>query len=174
MALIEYFPNYIWNLSVAMALESGGNLATLAGNTTGLASTVATAASALPAKLLIVGGSDGTNARALSTDTAGRANVNINGTVPVSGTFWQATQPVSLASLPALATGSNAIGSITNTAFGISGTLPAFAATPTVNLGTLNGAATDASVVGLQVAQGSTTSGQKGALTLGEIGRAHV
>lgn len=35
-------------------------------------------------------------------------------------------------------------GSIGNTAFGISGTLPAFAATPTFNLGTLNGAATAA------------------------------
>ena len=38
-------------------------------------------------------------------------------TQPVSGTFWQTTQPVSLASLPSLATGSNAIGSITNTSF---------------------------------------------------------
>ena len=26
MALFEYFPNYIWNLSVAMALESGGRI----------------------------------------------------------------------------------------------------------------------------------------------------
>src|SRR5690606_10481928 len=26
MALFEYFPNYIWNLSVAMALESGGKV----------------------------------------------------------------------------------------------------------------------------------------------------
>jgi len=26
MALFEYFPNYIWNLSVAMALESGAQL----------------------------------------------------------------------------------------------------------------------------------------------------
>ena len=33
--------------------------------------------------------------------------------VPVTGTFWQATQPVSLASLPALAAGTNAIGSVT-------------------------------------------------------------
>ncbi len=33
-------------------------------------------------------------------------------TQPVSGTFWQTTQPVSLASLPALATGSNTIGSV--------------------------------------------------------------
>ena len=35
-------------------------------------------------------------------------------------------------------------GSIGNTSFGISGTLPAFASTPTFNLGTLNGAATAA------------------------------
>jgi hypothetical protein len=33
--------------------------------------------------------------------------------VPVTGTFWQSTQPVSLASLPALATGSNTIGGVT-------------------------------------------------------------
>src|SRR5690348_8448870 len=26
MALFEYFPNYIWNLSVAMALESGARI----------------------------------------------------------------------------------------------------------------------------------------------------
>lgn len=37
-------------------------------------------------------------------------------------------------------------GSISNTSFGISGTLPGFASPPTVNLGTLNGAALDASV----------------------------
>ena len=71
------------------------------------------------------------------TVTATRLLVDGSGvTQPVSGTFWQATQPVSIASLPALATGANAIGSITNTSFGISGTLPAFAATPTFNIGT--------------------------------------
>jgi hypothetical protein len=43
--------------------------------------------------------------------------VGISGTVPVSGTFYQVTQPVSLASLPSLATGSNTIGAISNTAF---------------------------------------------------------
>ena len=43
---------------------------------------------------------------------------------------------VGVNSLPALSTGSNAIGSITNTSFGISGTLPAFTTTPTFNLGT--------------------------------------
>jgi len=26
MALFEYFPNYIWNLSVSIALESGGKI----------------------------------------------------------------------------------------------------------------------------------------------------
>ena len=53
--------------------------------------------------------------------------------VPVSGTFYQVVQPVS--------------GSLT-----ISGTLPAFAATPTFNLGTLGGAATAAKQPALGVA----------------------
>ncbi len=66
---------------------------------------------------------------------SGTVNANVSGTVPVSATFWQAVQPVSLASLPALPAGSNSIGAITNGAFGISGNLPAFAATPTVNIG---------------------------------------
>jgi hypothetical protein len=41
--------------------------------------------------------------------------------------------------------------------------------TVTANLGTLNGAALDASVTGLEVAQASTTSGQKGILDLGAV-----
>lgn len=74
------------------------------------------------------------------------------GTFPVTGTFFQATQPVSATALP-LPTGAatsalqstinttlgspfQAGASIGNTAFGISGTLPAFAATPTFNIGT--------------------------------------
>ena len=72
--------------------------------------------------------------------------VSIASSVAVTGTFWQATQPVSLASLPSLAAGSNAIGSITNTAFGISGTLPAFASTPTVNIGTIGTIATESTL----------------------------
>jgi hypothetical protein len=44
---------------------------------------------------LLMGGSDGTNVRNLFMDSSGRVYVNVNGTVPVSGTFWQATQPVS-------------------------------------------------------------------------------
>lgn len=53
----------------------------------------------------------------------------LNGTLTVGGTVT-------------LGAGAASIGSIANTAFGISGALPAFAATPTVNLGTLGGAAT--------------------------------
>lgn len=41
--------------------------------------------------------------------------------------------------------------------------------TVTANIGTTNGLALDASVTGLQVAQGSTTSGQKGGLSLGAV-----
>src|SRR6185503_13808653 len=44
--------------------------------------------------------------------------------VPVSGTFWQTTQPVSLAALPALAAGSATIGAISNTSFNV-GNFPA-------------------------------------------------
>ena len=62
------------------------------------------------------------------------SNVGITGTVAVTGYFYQATQPVSIATLPALPTGTNSIGNIGNTAFGISGTLPAFTATPTFKI----------------------------------------
>lgn len=143
---------------------------------------------------------DGTNIQAAQGTVSGVLKVDGSEvTQPVSGTFWQATQPVSLSSvpshdvtnagtfavqaaqygswtiantsfqvtqstaanlnatvigtgtflvqaeqsgawnigsittLPALPTGSNTIGAISNTSFGISGTLPAFASTPTVN-----------------------------------------
>lgn len=46
-------------------------------------------------------------------------------------------------------------GSIGNTAFGINGMLPAFASTPTVNLGTLNGAATAAGVATVNTTLGT-------------------
>jgi hypothetical protein len=44
---------------------------------------------------------------------------------------------------------------INNTSFGISGTLPAFASTPTVNLGNLNGAATAAGLTTINTTLGS-------------------
>lgn len=74
--------------------------------------------------------------------------------IAVSGTFYPATQPVSIASwggltdtqlratavpvslssLPALASGINTIGAISNSSFAISGTLPAFATIPAVKI----------------------------------------
>lgn len=177
---------------------------------------------AFPTSGTAIGLSDGTNMLALRGDATNGAWVNVKASValPVTGTFWQAIQPVSgtvaatqsgawaitanagtnlNTSLLALESGGNlaaaaagvgttntnlgspgstacatdngscnlnallqrnnqrltsaitalgspfqAGGSIGNTSFGISGTLPAFAATPTFNLGTLNGAATAA------------------------------
>jgi hypothetical protein len=62
------------------------------------------------------------------TAQIGSVTASISGTVPVSGTFWQTTQPVSLTSttvtvnsLPSLAAGTNQIGSVTAS---ISGTVP--------------------------------------------------
>lgn len=108
------------------------------------------------------------------SDTSGRPFVNINGTVSIQGGNSTPvvtdgsghTQPVSIASLPlptnaAQETGGNlAAGKIdldtilthlglapmqaTGGVVGISGSLPAFASTPTFNLGSLGGAATAA------------------------------
>lgn len=83
----------------------------------------------------------GANATALLVTGTG-------GTFPVTGTFWQATQPVS--------------GTFWQATQPVSGTV-------TANIGTSGSLALDASVTGLQVSQGSTTSGQKGAMALGAV-----
>jgi len=57
------------------------------------------------------------NGSASSANSSPVVIANDQAAIPVSGTFYQTTQPVSLASLPALATGSNVIGSISNTSF---------------------------------------------------------
>lgn len=101
----------------ALALESGGNLATAA---TGIG-TINTNI-----------GSPG--ATVCATDT-GSCNLNA---------LLQRNNSRISSMITALGSPFQAGGSIGNTAFGISGTLPAFAATPTFNLGTLNGAATAA------------------------------
>jgi hypothetical protein len=83
-----------------------------------------TIGSALPAGtnrigVVTIGG--GTVTIGAGTAQIGSVTASISGTVPVSGTFFQATQPVSLASLPALAAGTAQIGSVTAS---ISGTVP--------------------------------------------------
>lgn len=50
-----------------------------------------------------------TNKVSIGTD----GSVSVIGSIPVTGTFYQTTQPVSLSSLPALASGSNVIGAVT-------------------------------------------------------------
>ena len=119
----------------------------ISGSVTATNSANGATGSAVPAQATQVGGSDGTNLRAIK--------VSSTGVVSVDGSA--VTQPVSAASLPlptGAATNSELItinstlgspfqsgGSIGNSSFGISGTLPAFGSTPTFNLGTLNGAA---------------------------------
>ncbi len=79
----------------------------------------------------------GTSSLLIQSGTGVPVVSTISGTVIASATL--------AAPLPA---GTNAIGSITNTAFGISGTLPAFAATPTVNVGTLPTLPTGTNTIG--------------------------
>lgn len=113
---------------------------------------------AVAARTIQVGGSDGTNLRNISVDTSGRINVNINGTVPISGTVsaTQGTSPwvVSNGGTFAVQAAQSGTWNITN----ISGT---------VSLPT--GAATEATLAKIPVAQGSTTSGQSGSLVQGAV-----
>jgi hypothetical protein len=84
--------------------------------------------SAVPNSTLQVGGSDGTDLRTFATDSSGQVKVlventpavSVSGSVAVTGTFWQATQPVS--------------GTFWQTTQPVSGTL-------TTNQGTANSAA---------------------------------
>jgi hypothetical protein len=69
-----------------LAKETGGNLAAMANAIAILSGTVQNIGSAAQVSLQQVGGSDGTNARVILTDTAGRQVVNINGTVTITGT----------------------------------------------------------------------------------------
>lgn len=93
---------------------------------------------------------DARQIRALSsgTDSVAVTGTFWQATQPVSGTFWQATQPVS--------------GTFWQATQPVSGTV-------TANIGTSGSLALDASVTGLHVAQASTTSGQTGGLTQGAV-----
>ncbi len=199
-------------LPTGAALESGGNLAAidaLVGAKTDAKSTAtdSTSVSAMqvwkeisaleqaPASRAV------TNAGTFAVQAAESGTWTVTGaggTFPVTGTFWQSTQPVSLASLPALAAGASTIGKVNilgnagatlDTAAGTSATqaigiqgvvggvavpvtgtfwqatqpvslasLPAYSATPTFNLGTLNGAATDAHLTNVQSSPGSSAA----------------
>jgi hypothetical protein len=64
--------------------------------------------STAPTNANLMGGTDGTSLRAISTDTTGRINTNINGTVPVSGTVTTSNQ--SLTTGTGTASGTSAVG----------------------------------------------------------------
>ncbi len=54
-----------------------------------------------PSKGIAIMGTDGTNPKLITVDSSGNLQVDIlNASIAVTGTFWQATQPVSLASVP--------------------------------------------------------------------------
>ena len=82
---------------------------------------------------------------ALPAGTAqiGSVTASISGTVPVSGTFFQATQPVSLTTLPALVAGTAQIGSVTASISNsvTIASLPAISGTVTANTFALQGTA---------------------------------
>jgi hypothetical protein len=97
---------------------------------------------------------------ALSAGTAqiGSVTASISGTVPVSGTFFQGTQPVSLTTLPALVAGTAQIGSVTAS---ISGTVPVsgtfFQATQPASLASLPALAAGTNQIGSVTASISGT-----------------
>ena len=132
--------------------DAAGNIVNPATNDTLLAIKTQLAAPALPS-----------GAAADGTDVTGAS-------MPAGGTGIRGWLSASYGKLAAIVTalGSpfQAGGNIGNTAFGISGTLPAFAAPPTINLGTLNGAAQDGTdVTGASMPAGGT--GIRGWLSAG-------
>lgn len=89
------------------------------------ASNVSVLSSALPT---------GASTSALQSAIQANAGSDASKAIAVQGVTNGKAIPVSLG--VALPAGSNTIGAISNTSFGISGTLPAFASAPTVNIGT--------------------------------------
>jgi hypothetical protein len=92
------------------------------------------------------------------TAQIGSVTASISGTVPVSGTFFQGTQPVSLTTLPALVAGTAQIGSVTAS---ISGTVPVsgtfFQATQPASLASLPALAAGTNQIGSVTASISGT-----------------
>lgn len=82
------------------------------------------------------------------TSQIGSVTASISGTVPVSGTFYQATQPVSIASLPALAAGTNQIGSVTASITSLPSTTVTVSSLPSLAAGTNQIGSVTASISG--------------------------
>lgn len=73
----------------------------ITGSITASNPSVSATAAAIPTSATLIGGSDGTNLQPLQVDASKNLKVLLqNSSLAVTGTFWQTTQPVSVASLP--------------------------------------------------------------------------
>lgn len=122
------------NLNTSLlALEAGGNLATIAGKDFATQTTLsaintkvpalgqALAASSVPVVMTAAQLSTLTPLSSVAVNNfpsgflaaqSGSWNVAVTGSVAVTGAFWQATQPVSLSTLPALVAGTALVGKV--------------------------------------------------------------
>lgn len=151
----------------ALALESGGHLASIDTKTPALGQALAAASTPVvltAAQLTTLTPPAAITGFALDT-SVGTTNTDIgppgatacatdNGSCSLNALIQRNNQRIT-SLITALGTPFQAGASIGNTAFGISGTLPAFAATPTVNLGTIGGAATQTTLASILTALGS-------------------
>lgn len=140
----------------ALAVETGGNLATVATNTTGLNSTVGTAASAIPSKLVQIGGSDGTNARAVKTNSSGQLDVRPLTSSDQVTVVPSGTQTVSGTVTANLGSGSNLVGKV-----GIDQTTPGTTNATTVTTLT-SGGATPYSFISAATTNATSVKGSAG------------
>ena len=110
------------SLGRTWALNSGTDSVSVSGSITASNPSIGTNAATAPTSSTQIGAQDGSgNLQPLQVNASKALKVDGSAvTQPVSGTVG-------------LSAGSNTIGAISNSSFGISGTLPAFAATPTVN-----------------------------------------
>ncbi len=89
----------VWSVNLPTGASTLAEQQTQSGYLQTLNLPVGASASTIPTRSILVGGSDGTNLRSFSTTSAGLLNVaDGGGSLTVDGTFWQATQPVSIAS----------------------------------------------------------------------------
>ena len=108
MALVDGSGNQITSFGGGTQYAEGATSATATGTLSmGKNSTTLKAIQTDASGNLVVVQATAANLNATVTGTVG-----ISGTVPVSGTFWQTTQPVSLTTLPALVASSAVIGSV--------------------------------------------------------------
>ena len=128
----------------ALALESGGNLATLAGTVAGgkvkvdaSGVTLPVSAASLPLPANAAQEAGGNLATIAGTVSAGKVATTVSGSVAVTGTFFQATQPVSATSLPLPANAAQETGGNLATLAGtVSASKVQIAGTITANAGT--------------------------------------